>query len=197
MLEAVTSGGHHVRSRRPPLTNRTDHEMTSKLSTGSLETEGRVSAVDRLDLDSVAALIFRSDGRYLLQHREDRSDISYPNSWSLFGGARDADEPAEDAMRRELREELELTVRECVPFLGCTFEIWFQGRLTRKIFFSVEAHDSAIENIVLREGQGLAWFTLDEILARGRLIVPYDLGVISLHHGWQASPRRSSASTPT
>jgi 8-oxo-dGTP pyrophosphatase MutT (NUDIX family) len=156
--------------------------MTSKLSTAALETEGRVQAAARLDLDSVAALIFRSDGQYLLQHREDRNDISYPGFWSLFGGARDAGERAEAAMRRELREELELTVHECVPFLGCVFEIWFEGRLTRKIFFSVETNERAIQSIVLHEGQGLAWFTLDEILAQGRRIVPYDLGVISLHH---------------
>src|SRR5258708_25360949 len=109
--------------------------MDSNLSNAALEIEGQAPAVDRLDLDSVAALIFRTDGRYLLQHREDRSDISYPNWWSLFGGARDPDERAEDAMRRELREELELTVRECTPFLRRTFEIWFQERLTRKIFF--------------------------------------------------------------
>lgn len=160
-----------------------------KLSNAALETEGRVPSSDRLDLDSVAALIFRPDGRYLLQHREDRSDISYPNWWSLFGGARDPDERAEDAMRRELREELELTVSKCTPFLGCTFEIWFQERLTRKIFFSVEASSSEIQNIVLHEGQGLAWFTVDEILARGRTIVPYDLGVISLHYTWAYNRR--------
>ena len=163
--------------------------MVSKLSNAALETEGRVPAVDRLDLDSVAALIFRPDGRYLLQHRENRSDISYPDWWSLFGGARDANERAEDAMRRELQEELELTVRECVPFLGCTFEIWFEGRLTRKIFFSVETSDCEIQALVLHEGQGLAWFALDEILARGTQIVPYDLGVISLHHSRQARNR--------
>jgi 8-oxo-dGTP pyrophosphatase MutT (NUDIX family) len=156
--------------------------MVSKLSNAALEIEGQAPAVDRLDLDSVAALIFRPDGRYLLQHRENRSGISYPNWWSLFGGARDPDERAEDAMRRELREELELTVRECVPFLGCTFERWFEGRLTRRIFFSVEISDRETQHLVLHEGRGMAWLTLDEILARGTQIVPYDLGVISLHH---------------
>ena len=156
--------------------------MVSKLFNAALEIEGQAPAVDRLDLDSVAALIFRPDGRYLLQHRENRSDITYPNWWSLFGGARDAGERAEDAMRRELREELELTVRECVPFLGCTFERWFEGRRTRRIFFSVETTEHATQALVLHEGQGMAWFTLAEILARATQIVPYDLGVISLHH---------------
>jgi 8-oxo-dGTP pyrophosphatase MutT (NUDIX family) len=156
--------------------------MMSKLSNAALETEGRVASADRLDLDSVAALIYRPDGRYLLQHRENRDDISYPNYWSLFGGARDPDERAEDAMKRELQEELGLTIQECVPFLGCTFEIWFEGRLTRKIFFSVKVSDREIPGLVLQEGQAMAWLTLDQILAQGVQIVPYDLGVISLHH---------------
>ncbi len=68
------------------------------------------------------------------------------------------------------------------PFLGCTFERWFDGRFTRRIFFSVETSDHEIQALVLHEGQGMAWFTLDEILARATQIVPYDLGVISLHH---------------
>ena len=44
-----------------------------------------------LHLDSVAAIIWQAAGpRYLLQHREDRTDIAYPNWWSLFGGALEA-----------------------------------------------------------------------------------------------------------
>lgn len=150
----------------------------------AMEIEGRVPAIERLDLDSVAALIFRADGRYLLQHREDRSDVSYPNWWSLFGGARDPGEHAEDALRREIREELGLTILECEPFLGGTYDIWFEKRLTRKIVFCVEIDDPQIARLVLNEGQAMAWFTFDEILARGASIVPYDLSAISLHRAW-------------
>jgi 8-oxo-dGTP diphosphatase len=163
--------------------------MASTLSRATLATEGRVPAVNRLDLDSVAALIVRRDGRYLLQHRENRSDISYPDWWSLFGGARDANERAEDALRRELQEELELTVRECTPFLSCTFEIWFEERLTRKVFFIVEVSEQEIPALVLHEGQGMAWFSVDDVLARATRIVPYDLGIISLHHSRRTGPR--------
>jgi hypothetical protein len=55
-------------------------------------------------------------------------------------------------------------------------------RHTRRIFFSVEIGARETQRLVLHEGQGMAWLTLDEILARGTWIVPYDLGVISLHH---------------
>lgn len=70
-------------------------------------------------------------------------------------------------MRRELREELELTVGECTPFLGCTFGVWFQERSTRKIFFSVEVSSGEIQSIMLHEGQGPAG-----LVAQRRLAVP-------------------------
>ena len=92
---------------------------------------------DSLDLDSVAAIIFTSDRRYLLQHREDRNDILYPNWWGLFGGAREGGEDAEAALRREIMKELQLAVGGCTSFLGCTYDLGFEGRRTRKIFFTL------------------------------------------------------------
>jgi 8-oxo-dGTP pyrophosphatase MutT (NUDIX family) len=145
------------------------------------DAEGQLWASDPFDLDSVAAIFFTNDGHYLLQHREKRPDISHPNMWCLFGGAREHDERAEDALRREVMEELGVHVRECTPFLTCTFAAWREGRLTRKTFFAVPATEQDAQSMVLREGQGMAWLDFAEILARGDQIVPYDLGAIALH----------------
>jgi len=137
---------------------------------------------DGLDLDSVAAIISTPDRRYLLQHREDRNDILYPNWWGLFGGAREGGEDAEAALRREIMEELQFMVGECTSFLGCTYDLWFEGRRTRKIFFTVEMTEPESRGLVLHEGQGMAWLRFNEILARADQIIPYDLGMIALHN---------------
>jgi hypothetical protein len=50
------------------------------------DAEGQPWASDPFDLDSVAAIFFTNDARYLLQHREKRPNISHPNMWCLFGG---------------------------------------------------------------------------------------------------------------
>jgi len=139
-------------------------------------------ANEQLDLDSVAALIFQTRNRYLLQHREDRAGIAFPNAWGLFGGAREPGEGPEAALRREMMEELEFPVGECSLFVGCRFDLRFEARRTRKIFFSVEMTEAEAHELVLREGQGMAWLGFDEILARGDQIIPYDLGMIALHH---------------
>src|SRR4051812_3635422 len=57
-------------------------------------------------LNAVAALIVSEDGRYLVQHRDDKPEIWFPGHWGLFGGAVEPDESPEEALRRELSEEL-------------------------------------------------------------------------------------------
>jgi 8-oxo-dGTP diphosphatase len=120
--------------------------------------------------------------QYLLQHREDRPDISYPNFWGLFGGACERGESAADALRRELMEELDLDVSGYKPLLTCTYDLWFEDRRTRKAFFSVELSNAQAGKLVLGEGQGMAWFRFGEVMARADQVVPYDLSVIALHN---------------
>ena len=51
-------------------------------------------------------LIVSSDGRLLLQHRDDNPNIGGAGLWGLFGGHINAGESHTDAVLRELHEEL-------------------------------------------------------------------------------------------
>lgn len=55
-----------------------------------------------------AALIVLEDGRYLMQLRDDKPAIFYPDHWGCFGGGVEGDETTEQALMRELDEELGL-----------------------------------------------------------------------------------------
>src|SRR5262249_19104994 len=61
---------------------------------------------------AVAALLVLEDGRYIMQLRDDVPNIWYPGHWGLFGGGVDDREDEVAALRRELREELELEVND-------------------------------------------------------------------------------------
>ena len=53
----------------------------------------------------VKAIIYKK-GRYLLQLRDRKPSISYPDTWSFFGGGVDDRESHIEALQRELEEEL-------------------------------------------------------------------------------------------
>ena len=58
------------------------------------------------------ALIFDSAARLLIYLRDDKADIPYPNHWDFFGGHVEANEHPEQALVREVKEELGIECRE-------------------------------------------------------------------------------------
>lgn len=54
----------------------------------------------------VAIAILYRQGRFLLQLRDDNPAIVYPGQWALFGGHVEFSESTDDAIRRELLEEI-------------------------------------------------------------------------------------------
>ncbi|MFM7362359.1 MAG: NUDIX hydrolase [Cyanobium sp.] len=55
---------------------------------------------------AVALALLQRDGRWLLQLRDDVPGIVAPGQWGLFGGHLDPGETPEQALRRELVEEI-------------------------------------------------------------------------------------------
>ena len=56
-------------------------------------------------LQAVKAVIYQ-DGKFLLQHRDNDPTIFHPGKWGLFGGSVDKGETLEEALVRELKEEI-------------------------------------------------------------------------------------------
>ena len=128
-----------------------------------------------------AALLVTPDGRYVMQHRDDKPTIFLPGHWALFGGTIDAGETAEDAMRRELREELEFTANAVRPFTDMTISLPFATpRFDRMSFFEVPITPVEIDRLVQHEGQGKALFVAQD-LARETRVAPWDLAAVLMH----------------
>jgi 8-oxo-dGTP pyrophosphatase MutT (NUDIX family) len=138
--------------------------------------EGRLDASD-----AVAALITVGDGNYLLQLRDQKAGIYYPGYWGLFGGAVDPGESPEQTLRRELEEELGLSVKTVQYFSEFTFDVPFisQKRFFRR-FFEVPVETSMLDRLVLGEGADMRVFPAGDILT-GPRVVPYDAYAIWLH----------------
>lgn len=125
-------------------------------------------------IDSAAAILRHSDGRILLQLRDDRPDIPFPDHWGCFGGSLDPGESYETALRRELAEELELVVREVRLVARLTFEAVELAIPSHiRSYFLVPISPAEHGGLVLHEGAAMRLFTLSEIMAHAK-VSPYD-----------------------
>ena len=77
--------------------------------------------------NAVAAIVVVDRDCYLMQLRDDIPGIWYPGHWGLFGGAVDAGEDEMSALRRELREELELELQAASLFVRFDFDLTPMG----------------------------------------------------------------------
>ena len=110
-------------------------------------------------------MLYTADGQLLLQLRDDKPTIPYPNTWTLFGGAVEPNEPPFRAIVRELEEELELKT---------PLTLWFRfpcpirslpGKLVCMHYCYTGPLNVALDRLVLHEGQRFALFRPEEAMA--------------------------------
>ena len=109
------------------------------------------------DRPQCGLLIENSEGKVLLQLRDDRQDIPYPNCWGTFGGQIEEGETPEDAIKREIREELEYEIA-CPEYFG---NFPFDGYDI--YMFRLIDPDISLDNVRVKEGQRGQFFGRDEI----------------------------------
>jgi 8-oxo-dGTP pyrophosphatase MutT (NUDIX family) len=140
-----------------------------------------ISALAEPPGGAAAAIIVTPDQHFLLQHRDEKPGIWYPGSWSLFGGAIEADETPAQALLRELAEEIGLQPSEVRYFTQVAWDYarWGLG-VKLRYTFEVQVSRAEVSGLVLREGQGMRLFTADDVL-RERRLTPYDDHVLRLY----------------
>jgi 8-oxo-dGTP diphosphatase len=112
----------------------------------------------------VALAMLGREGRWLLQLRDDIAGIVAPGTWGLFGGHLDPGETPEQALRRELMEELAWDAGD--------LEIWFRHSNQQRLAHVFRARLTVpLANLQLREGQDMTLASLDE-LASGSIVSP-------------------------
>ena len=111
----------------------------------------------------MSAIPVNADGKILLQQRDDRPDLTYPGYWTTFGGKVEDGETPDEALHRELLEEIELQL----PMTLWKVEDYPIQRDGQQ--FIVENHiyvgyiDREAKDIVLNEGQALGYFSLEDL----------------------------------
>ena len=131
--------------------------------------------------DAVASLLVHEDGRYIMQLRDGKPGIFYPGHWGCFGGAVDPGETPIDALRRELREEIEFEMPKADRFTQFDFDFTPLGySKVCRTYFEVQVSDAAFRRFVLHEGADFQAFKGDQLLV-ARRVTPYDAFAVWMH----------------
>jgi 8-oxo-dGTP diphosphatase len=110
----------------------------------------------------IAAIILENDkDEFLLYLRDNKPDIPFPDHWDLIGGHMEEGETPEEALVREVKEELDIDLKDYVFYkkyeclTGDAYEnikYIYYGRI-----------NLPIEEITLLEGVYPKYFTREEI----------------------------------
>ena len=104
----------------------------------------------------VAAAVIFIDGKFLLSKR--KADQHQGNKWEFPGGKIDGDESVEQALVRELQEELGIEVKDQQEFMSLDFE-YPEKKVS--LYFQLVTAFSGQETG--KEGQLVSWFNDKEI----------------------------------
>lgn len=106
----------------------------------------------------VALAMLHRDGRWLMQLRDEIPDIVAPGCWGLFGGHLDPGETPEQALRRELLEE--------ISWQPPAVELVMVHHIHRRTAHVFQAELSVpLEQLQLLEGQDLGLISPEELLS--------------------------------
>jgi len=115
-----------------------------------------------------AGMIVRADGQVLLGQRPPGK--SWEGWWELPGGKIEAGETAQQALVRELQEELNITVAHATPWVRYTYE--YEKTIAHLHLYRVTAWEGTPTG---QENQQLAWVDPRQDLAQTSPILPATL----------------------
>lgn len=114
---------------------------------------------------SVGWFLYDPETEKVLMHQRNDKKSGNPKEWDYFGGGGKKGETPEEALRRELREELRIDLQrgKVKPLSG-----WIEGNYHKCIFYLLPTREDK-KNMRLCEGSGMGWFSFDDALKLGDL----------------------------
>jgi 8-oxo-dGTP diphosphatase len=109
-----------------------------------------------------AGLLVDAEGRFLLQHRDDKPEIINPNLWATFGGHLEPYETPQDGFLREMEEELTWRPAESELFFAYICNCDGPEHLVYDFAAAVDVPKGRLEQ---HEGQGMGFFAPDALPA--------------------------------
>ena len=107
----------------------------------------------------IAKIILYQENKILLQLRDNNPNIPFPNRWSLFGGEIKTGESPEQAIEREVREEIGSRIAK-LQLLSVTIRKEEKIKVEDNVFVGEVV--SSPRDLVLTEGKKMQFFSKKE-----------------------------------
>lgn len=107
-----------------------------------------------------SAIILNNRNEVLLQKKSLDYPFSSKGFWCLFGGGVEKDESEEEALKRELKEETNLSFDNLELFQVYNYD---SANFFGKMYIFLIRFENDISKINLNEGAGFAFFSFEEI----------------------------------
>lgn len=111
-----------------------------------------------------AGVILEKDGKILLQLRDNKPNILYPNHWGTFGGGVEKGETPKQTAVREIEEEIGVILSEA------DLEFFYEFEDPNGIVYVFKAEFPQGGIINLREGKEARFFSKEEIMNLDNLV---------------------------
>jgi 8-oxo-dGTP diphosphatase len=113
-------------------------------------------------MTKIAAIILENDkGEFLLALRDNKPGIPFPNHWDLIGGHVEEGETPEEALVREVKEELDIDLKEYSFFK--IYECLNGDAYENIKYIYTGKINIPIEEVTLLEGERAQYFSKEEI----------------------------------
>ena len=132
----------------------------------------RKKITHRLYPKNAVASIIKYNDKYLLQLRDIKNNIFFPNMWGLFGGAIEDNETYLCGLKREINEELNIDIKKKqINFVtNITFEV--KKKCIERYVYFFEINQNQYDKLKINEGQKIGFFDQNEL--KNIKIVSYD-----------------------
>jgi len=124
------------------------------------------------------AIIIDKNENIILQKRDNKRNIFFPDHWGLFGGAKKKNEKYINTLKRELNEELGFVPQKIEFFINLKFDInLLINKEINRYCYICFVSDLKKMDITLNEGKSFKIFSHNEIIkfiAKKNKLVPYD-----------------------
>lgn len=108
----------------------------------------------------VKVLLKNREGKYLLLMRSDKKYPEAPPKWDIIGGRIEPGTPLLENLKREVKEETDLSLEKEVQLVAAQDILRVPGRHVVRLSYLGEANGSPK---ISEESTDFKWFTMDEI----------------------------------